>query len=310
MPQRPPAFSSPRFCRLLIAFFASVVLAFVPWANAREMDVPGGKLEVEFASPPTVTLEKNITRWIQNSARAVSDYYGTFTVRRATLRIMLTTGHEVSGGQAFGYDGALIKISVGRSATDADLVEDWQLTHEMLHLGFPDVPDQHLWIEEGLATYVEPIARCRVGLITPERVWGDLVEGLPQGEPAAGDQGLDHTHTWGRTYWGGALFCLRADVEIRRRTGNRFGLEHVLRAIHAAGGTIESQWKLDRAIAIGDAATGVPVLRELYDEMKASPVTVDLPALWKQLGVLRSGQTVKFDPAAPLGAIRKAITVR
>jgi predicted metalloprotease with PDZ domain len=180
----------------------------------------------------------------------------------------------------------------------------------MLHLGFPNVPDRYLWIEEGLATYVEPIARCRVGLITPERVWGDLVDGLPQGEPEAGDRGLDYTHTWGRTYWGGALFCLRADVEIRRRTGNRYGLEHVLRAIHAAGGTIDQSWTLDRAIAVGDAGTGVPVLRELYNEMKAKPDKVDLPALWKQLGVVRHGQTVVFDSHAPLAAVRKAITVR
>ncbi len=42
------------------------------------------------------------------------------------------------------------------------------------------------------------MARARAGLLKPQRVWGDLVEGLPQGQPEAGDQGLDHTHTWGR----------------------------------------------------------------------------------------------------------------
>ena len=40
-----------------------------------------------------------------------------------------------------------------------------------------------------------------------------------------GGFGLDNTHTWGRTYWGGAMFCLLADVEIRRRTHNRRGLQ-------------------------------------------------------------------------------------
>ena len=285
-------------------------MLFMPRAEGKEVTVPGGTLDVEFTSPPSPVLEKVTAKWIQNSARAVASYYGTFTVHHAILRITPVDGHEVSGGQAFGYQGALVKISVGRQATDADLADDWQLTHEMLHLGFPNVPDRYLWIEEGLATYVEPIARCRVGLITPERVWGDLVDGLPQGEPEAGDRGLDYTHTWGRTYWGGALFCLRADVEIRRRTGNRYGLEHVLRAIHAAGGTIDQSWTLDRAIAVGDTGTGVPVLRELYNEMKAKPDKVDLPALWKQLGVVRHGQTVVFDSHAPLAAVRKAITVR
>jgi hypothetical protein len=237
-------------------------------------------------------------------------YYGTFTVRHAVLRIKPVDGHEVSDGYSNGWQGAIVTISLGRQATPAELADDWQLTHEMLHLGFPNVPERHHWLEEGLATYVEPIARCRVGLLAPERVWSDLVENLPQGEPAAGDRGLDNTPTWGRIYWGGALFCLRADVEIRRRTGNRLGLEHVLRAIHRAGGTIETAWSIDRVIATGDAATGVPVLRELYDEMKAKPDKVDLPALWKELGVVRHGTTVIFDDHAPLSATRRAITGR
>jgi hypothetical protein len=52
-----------------------------------------------------------------------------------------------------------------------------------------------------------------------------------------------------------------------------------------ADGNIESEWPLERAIAIGDKATGVPVLHDLYDQMKATPVTVDLDGLWKKLGV-------------------------
>jgi hypothetical protein len=130
----------------------------------------------------------------------------------------------------------------------------------------------------------------------------------PPGQPEAGDRGLENTHTWGRTYWGGALFALRADVEIRLRTSNQRGLEHALRAIVEAGGTIENSWKMERVISVGDAATGVPVLRELYEEMKDQPVTVDLAALWKQLGVVPRGRSVVFDDSAPLAAVRKAIT--
>ena len=41
---------------------------------------------------------------------------------------------------------------------------------------------------------------------------------MPKGLPQAGDQGLDNTGTWGREYWGGAMFCLLADIEIRKAT--------------------------------------------------------------------------------------------
>jgi hypothetical protein len=130
---------------------------------------------------------------------------------------------------------------------------------------------------------------------------------MPQGEPAPGDQGLDHTHTWGRTYWGGALFCLEADVEIRRQTGNRKGLEDALRAIADAGGTIDQDWPIDKAFAIGDKATGTQVLSTMYAQWKDAPVTVDLDKLWSELGVRRSGDGVEFVPGAPEAAIREAI---
>jgi hypothetical protein len=188
-------------------------------------------------------------------------------------------------------------------------VDDWVMTHEMVHLAFPSVPDEHHWIEEGIATYVEPIARAQVGDLSPETVWRELVDGLPKGLPAPGDRGLDNTHTWGRTYWGGALFCLMADIEIHQRTNNRYGLQDALRGIVRAGGNMEQDWPLARALKAGDEATGVPVLMELYDRMKASPVTPDLAAMWHELGVRPSGNSVVFDQTAPQASIVQSIMV-
>src|SRR5260221_14765030 len=145
------------------------------------------------------------------------------------------------------------------------------LTHEMVHLAFPSVDERHHWIEEGIATYVEPIARIHAGHLKAERMWFDLVRDMPQGLPQVGDRGLDRTHTWGRTYWGGALFCLLADVEIHRRTANAKGLADALRGILAAGGSISEDWDLQRALRTGDNATGVPVLQDLYAQMRSAP---------------------------------------
>jgi hypothetical protein len=177
----------------------------------------------------------------------------------------------------------------------------------MVHFSFPSVADRHHWIEEGIATYVEPIARASVGILTTEQVWGEMLRDMPQGLPQAGDRGLDHTHTWGRTYWGGAIFCLMADVEIRKRTGNAKGLQDALRAINRAGGTIEADWPFERAFKIGDKATDGSTLMELYDQMASKPVAVDLPHLWAQLGVRANGRRVALDDQAPWAAIRSGI---
>jgi hypothetical protein len=42
--------------------------------------------------------------------------------------------------------------------------------------------------------------------------------------------------------------------------------------------------------------------------MKNDPMPVDLPAMWKQLGVEPDGKTVHLNDEAPLAAIRRALT--
>ena len=297
--------------RIAPLIFATIWLLLVSQTAAQDkaqLEIGGGQINVTFTSAPAEPLRKLVLAWAASSARAVTVYYEQFPVSHLQVRIRFFDGRGVRGGRTTGWDGPVIAIAVGRSSSASDFAEDWVLTHEMVHLAFPSVPEEHHWIEEGSATYIEPIARARAGDLTPEKVWGDLVDGLPQGLPQPADRGLDFTATWGRTYWGGALFCLLADIEIRKRTGNKKGLEDALRAILKAGGTIESEWPLLRTLETGDRATGVAVLRELYDKMKASPTPVDLDALWKELGVERRSGKTEFNNGAPLAAIRKAIT--
>jgi hypothetical protein len=276
--------------------------------NSATVDVKnGGHIDLTFSSAGTSEFHSLVLGWINASAHAVANYYGRFPVRQVALRINTFDGHGIRGGQTFGWQGAEIKISVGTATTEAEFADDWMLTHEMIHLAFPSVAEKHHWIEEGQATYVEPVARMRVGNLKPERVWADWVRDMPQGLPKGGDRGLDFTPTWGRTYWGGALFCLMADIEIHKRTRNQKGLETALRAVLEAGGNIQSDWDLERALKIGDQATGVPVLQELYLKMKGSPSPVNLDLLWQQLGVRRIGDSVAFSDDAPLAAIRRAI---
>jgi hypothetical protein len=248
--------------------------------------------------------------WISESAAAVSVYYGRFPVQRLRIVVDALEGRGAQSGTTYAYNGALIRVGVGRFSSLADLKRDWIMTHEMVHLGFPQLGERHAWMEEGLATYVEPIARAQAGQLSEEKVWRDMAEGLPQGLPAAGDRGLDQTHTWGRTYWGGALFFLLADLRIREQTANRAGLQDALRAILNQGGSNEANWDVRRTLEIGDAATGTKVLAELYDEMRASPVSPDLAELWQRLGVHMQAGRVIFDERAPLAGIRRAITAK
>jgi predicted metalloprotease with PDZ domain len=135
-----------------------------------------------------------------------------------------------------------------------------------------------------------------------------LFDGMSQGQPVEGDQGLDKTHTWGRTYWGGALYWMLADVQIRQQTGNKKGLQDAMRTIVSSGGAIVHEWPIEKVLQVGDQATGTKVLAYLYNRMKATAVQTDLDDLWAKLGIQISNGAVKFNDNAPLADIRKAIT--
>jgi hypothetical protein len=275
---------------------------------SRPIAVDGGTLNVAFA-PGTFDLPRTaLFAWLETSAKAVSVYFGKFPVSSARILIVPVRGSGVESGTTFGYRGASIRLVVGRDVTETELRGDWKAVHEMTHLALPDVHEPHLWLAEGIATYVEPIARVEAGDLTAEKIWGDMVRDMKQGLPQPGDRGLDRTPTWGRTYWGGAMFCLLADIDIRKQTGNKVGLQQAVRGILAAGGNHEQEWPVDRIFAVADKATGTTVLADLYAKMRASPVAPDLDALWRELGISVSGGKVTFDDSAPLAPIRRAIT--
>jgi hypothetical protein len=269
--------------------------------------ISGSRIDVSIETGEAPLSQPDVMKWVQSAAESVATYYGRFPVPHLTLRIVSFDGNGVRHGTTWGKDGGLIVIHAGSKTTPADFAEDWMLTHEMIHLAFPSMADEHHWIEEGLSVYVEPIARIRAGHWTALQMWSDLVRDMPKGLPKEGDGGLDHTHTWGRTYWGGALFCFVADVEIRKQTKNQKGLEDALRGILNAGGDIREDWPIVNALKIGDQAAGVEILQKMYIEWNDKPVQVDLAAMWKQLGIEANGATVILHDDAPLAAIRHAI---
>jgi hypothetical protein len=303
----------PRFSSAVLA----IALAWLPLQSAPAQDsvpetaalnVRGGTIEVTLPSGPMKLSRLELLGWVKASAEAVSTYYGRFPVPHLTLRIRSGNGSGIGHGVTFPRGGGLILISVGRDANLAETRDDWVLVHEMIHLAFPSLEDNHHWLEEGISTYVEPVARVRAGLMTANEMWRTFIRDMPKGQPESGDEGLDNTPTWGRTYWGGALFCLVADVRIRERTHNRKSLQDALRGILDGGGTISEDWDIEKALALGDKATGTNVLQSLYKEMANKPAPVDLDALWKKLGVALNAGEVAYDDKAPEAGIRQAIT--
>jgi hypothetical protein len=280
---------------------------------SKSIAVGGATIQVDFASGSLDLSQADVVAWVQESAESVAKYYGRFPVARARVVIDPIAGdsssiHGTTWGDMGGFP-AVTRIRLGQHVSKDDLKDDWVMTHELVHTALPDLPDDQHWIEEGLATYIEPIARAESGRLTEARVWAEFLHEMHNGEPERGDRGLNETQTWGRTYWGGAMFCLMADVSIRRETNNRKGLKDALQAVVDSGGGIDKNWPLSRVLQIGDRATGTTVLADMYAKWSENPVPVDLTELWKELGVSAGpNHGVVFDAKAPLAAVRQAIS--
>jgi hypothetical protein len=274
--------------------------------------VPAGDTTVQLGVAPAglgLTHEQAVA-WVADSAGALASYYQGHLPARHPLVLLMKGSGDDTRGLTLGGGGPAVLVRASDLVNANTTRDDWVVTHELIHVNFPDLGPAHSWLSEGLATYVEPIARARVGLVTETKVWRDMVDGMPKGLPEPGDQGLEHTRTWGRTYWGGALFCLLADVTLRERTGNQRSLDDVLLAIGKTGATDEDYWPLSQVLDTAERATGTPVLRELYERLGEKPGTVDLNQLFARLGVRAQGASVVFDDTAPLAAIRHAIAAR
>lgn len=275
--------------------------------RVRKIDVAGGVVEVALAPGKLALDDDKIVDWVENAAKAVTTYVGQWPMPSSLVILVPAHGRWVGGGRTLAGGGGTVFMRVGERAPASAYKEDWVIVHEMIHLVFPSVARNHNWAEEGIATYVEPFARVRAGQLGEIEAWRGLVEGVPNGLPAGRDAGLDHTPTWGRVYWGGALFWLLVDVELHKRTQNAKGVEHVLRGFGNAGMSNARRYTMAEVVAVADRATGTTVVSETYEKMRASPHPVDLDALWKQLGIEVTAGRVRFDEKAPLASVRRAI---
>src|SRR5215468_12447299 len=285
----------------MVRVLACLMLLAACAASAdEELRAGDAVLQLEFGHGTFSAGDAEIREWVRRSADIVSRYYARFPASRATIRFAPQPGEGVHGGKSFANPNAYIRVQLGREVNAAELRTDWVLVHEMTHLALPDTGETHAWLAEGLATYVEGIARVHAGNRSEADVWAEEMRSMPRGLPEPGDGGLDHTHTWGRTYWGGAMFCLLADVDIRRRTQLRFGLQDALRAVLRASGGLATDWPIERVLRSGDAAVGTKTLEDLYAQMKDAPVAPDLMTLWRELGVTPQGDSVTLSDLAPL----------
>src|ERR1700722_4573992 len=112
-----------------------------PVVATENFEAGGAAIRVEFAAGSTDRTREEIVARVRQAADAVSVYYGRFPVRRAGVLIEPRAGDDLGGttwGDVRGVQG-FSRIRFGEHVTKAGLAADWVMTHEMVHMAFPDL---------------------------------------------------------------------------------------------------------------------------------------------------------------------------
>jgi hypothetical protein len=250
--------------------------------------------------------EISLLQWIAHSADIMTRFWHGFPAPGLKIFVLPRNGAE---GVVFGRDmsggGVSTLLVVGEHATREQLDADWVLIHELVHVGSPLVRGAP-WLTEGLATYLEPLIRARYGLQSPGAMWTEFITHMPRGAAIMESAGLMRGGRRG-WYWGGALLMLLADVEMRRASDGRLGLEDCLRAIRIRIGNYLRTISLQEMTAACDQAVGGTVLAELIERHAQSATPMNLQGLWRDLGVQLVNGALQVDDGAPLAGVRQAI---
>jgi hypothetical protein len=253
---------------------------------------------------PAATSD-GIDRVVEAAARAAASLDSTTPKMPVNdVLVFLLPGRARSAdavqfGLAMRGGGASVALRIAPTATDDELLGEWVMPHELSHLWLPPVSRDGMWLSEGLASYYQNILRSRVGLLSEERAWDELVRGFARGKSQAGDVPLRAAQRprFQQIYWGGAAIALKLDVLLRKRGTS---LDAVIAEIRRSTPTDEDESSIEEMLARFERTSGMPGLRARIEAWLDLPF-VDVSAELAELGVLPRAA------AAPGRALREAI---
>ena len=270
--------------------------------------IPGDP-ELTLATPPGALkiAPEQIAAWVSAVAEGNRRFWARSPAKGGLVLLIPSPRGGVPFGRVLSLGGAVVTVLVGQQATTRDLYDDWVLVHEFIHLGSPLMRDTGAWLNEGIATFYEPVLRARAGWKSEDDVWREWISSMPRGMRAMTGIGLENAGRGG-IYWGGALFVLMAEIESLTASRGKIGFSDCLRTVLAEGGDVTVKWPTMKLLDRCDAMLGKPVVTTLAKQHIEKGSAMDLDQLWRRLGVsMAEGGTIRYDDKADLAWLRPLI---
>ena len=269
--------------------------------------IPGDPA-LTLAVPPGATqiADEQLAAWVSAVAESNRRFWARSPTQGGLVVLIPSPRGGVPFGRVLSLGGAVVTVLVGEQASPRDLYDDWVLVHELLHLGSPLMRDTGAWLNEGIATFYEPVLRTRAGWKSEDEVWREWISSMPRGMPAITGIGLENAGRGG-IYWGGALFVLMAEMESLQATGGKIGFSDCLRTVLAEGADVTVKWPTMKLLDRCDALLGKRVIAPLAEQHIEKGSAMDLDRMWRRLGVSMEGNDVRYDDDAELAWLRPLI---
>jgi predicted metalloprotease with PDZ domain len=282
--------------------------AFGDMRRARA-EVPGAALDVALLGPPLAMGDDAVVGWVRGAAGCVASLFGRFPADATVFVLPVRGPDELVFGRVLSLAGGSVELLFGSETRASSAHQDWVAVHELFHLGTPSFVGEGHWLEEGLATYYEPVLRRRASWLRDGDLWAHFAREMPRGLRREGaPPALEDRDDIDSTYWGGALFALLADVRIREATRGARSLDDVMRAALERLGDGTHEATVAAFLRLGDEVTGTRVLEDLDARIARAGEAVDLAALWRSLGVVaHTDGSVELVEGAPLAGVRRGI---
>jgi hypothetical protein len=280
------------------------------------VEVAGGTLDVTVLNAHAPPELANVEIWLAEAANAVATSYGRFPRSRTQVFVQPIGGarEAVPWGQVLRRGPPSVHFVVDRDRPVREFRDDWTAVHEFSHLFLPFVNRRDAWVSEGFASYFQNVLRARSRMLTPAQAWARLWAGFERGRAATDprltlSEATREMHGPGlmRVYWAGAALALEMDIELQRRTQGREDLGSALERLGACCLEAGRVWRGGELFERLDELAGTAFLAAMYDDYARAHSFPDVADLYAELGIEPGDDTVAFDGAAPLAALRERI---
>ena len=292
------------------------VTAFGDFYSA-EPEVADTRLRIAIMKPRREIDSDGLEGWLVETARNITLSYGRFPNPSPQVLVIPTNSWGISPvtfGRVLRDGGESIELFVNTRRPIAEFREDWTATHEFSHLMLPYVTIRQRWVSEGFAQYYQNVLLARAGIYDAQKAWQKLYEGFERGRvsrPELSPNNASRNRASGslmKIYWSGAAMFMKADVELRRRSGGAKSLDNVLDDMQRCCLPSPRVWTAEELFRKLDTLVDEPLFMPLYRRYADAPGFPDYRKTFDELGLTVRRDTVYLNDSAELAGLRDSIT--